>query len=196
MSFLSVIIGASGSGKSSLVRAGLVPALKKGQTLIDGIKPPEGSADWRVHIVTPTAHPLEALATELTRNSESVTATATLMDDLIQDPRSLTLFLARQNPKQHTLLVMDQFEELFTLCRDEFEREAFIDNLLTAVTPESSHLSLIVTLRADFYAHLSHYPELRELVARHQEYIGPMTPDELRRAMEEPARRGHWEFEP
>src|SRR6185295_20314991 len=80
------------------------------------------------------AHPLEALATELTRDSESVTATATLMDDLIQDPRSLALFLARQTPELHTLLVLDQFEELFTLCRDEFEREAFIDNLLAALT--------------------------------------------------------------
>ena len=193
--FLSVIIGASGSGKSSLVRAGLIPALKKGQTLMDGIKPPEGSTDWRVHIITPTAHPLEALATELTRNSESVTATATLMDDLIQDPRSLTLFLARQNPKQHTLLVLDQFEELFTLCRDEFEREAFIDNLLTTLDQRDNKVTIILTLRADFYAHLAQYPQLRDAVAKQQEYIGPMTADELRRAIEEPVKRGHWEFE-
>ncbi|HET6597944.1 MAG TPA: adenylate/guanylate cyclase domain-containing protein, partial [Anaerolineales bacterium] len=194
--FLSVVIGASGSGKSSLVRAGLLPALKKGDPLLDGTKPPKDSTQWHIHILTPTAHPLEALATELTRDSESVTATATLLDDLTREPRSLSLFLTRKYPKGHTLLVMDQFEELFTLCRDEFERVAFIDNLLSAITPENSHISLIVTLRADFYAHLSQYPELRELVARHQEYIGPMTPDELRRAMEEPAKRGHWEFEP
>src|SRR5215212_1099183 len=62
--FLSVIIGASGSGKSSLVRAGLIPALKEGNALKDGTKPPDGSTDWRVHIITPTVHPLEALATE------------------------------------------------------------------------------------------------------------------------------------
>jgi WD40 repeat protein/DNA-binding SARP family transcriptional activator len=194
--FLSVVIGASGSGKSSLVRAGLIPALKKGDPLLDGTRPPKDSTQWHIHIMTPTAHPLEALSTELTRESESVTATATLLDDLMREPRSLSLFLTRKYPKAHTLLVIDQFEELFTLCRDEFEREAFIDNLLSAVTPEKSHISLIVTLRADFYAHLSQYPELRELVARHQEYIGPMAPEELRRAMEEPARRGHWEFEP
>ena len=194
--FLSVIIGASGSGKSSLVRAGLIPALKKGETLPDGTKPPQGSADWKVHVITPTIHPLQALATELTRGSESVTATATLMDDLIQDPRSLSLFLARQNPKQHTLLVLDQFEELFTLCRDEFEREAFIDNLLTTLNQSEGNITLILTLRADFYAHLAQYPELREAVAKQQEYIGPMTMEELRRAMEEPARRGHWAFEP
>jgi len=120
--FLSVIIGASGSGKSSLVRAGLVPALNKEKV------------DRRVHILTPTAHPLEALAIELTRDSESVTAAVTLVDDLSKDPRSLHFFLSRQT-QHHILLVIDQFEELFTLCRDEFEREAFIDNLLTAIFP-------------------------------------------------------------
>jgi class 3 adenylate cyclase len=196
--FLSVIIGASGSGKSSLVRAGLIPSLKK------------ENADWKVHVITPTAHPLEALATELTRDSESVTATAALIDDLMKDPRSLYLYLSRQtSAPDRTLLVIDQFEELFTLCRDEFEREAFIDNLLTAITPlalegrgaggeggSDRSITLIVTLRADFYAHLAQYPELREAVAQQQEYIGPMNTDELRRAIEEPAKRGYWEFEP
>jgi hypothetical protein len=194
--FLSVVIGASGSGKSSLVRAGLIPALKKGVVLPDGTKPPEGSADWQVHVITPAVHPLQTLATELTRRTESVTAAATLIDDLMQDPRSLGLFLERQHPKGHTLLVLDQFEELFTLCRDEFEREAFIDNLLTALHQSEGHLTLILTLRADFYAHLAQYPELREAVAKQQEYIGPMTTEELRRAIEEPAKREHWTFEP
>jgi WD40 repeat protein/class 3 adenylate cyclase len=194
--FLSVIIGASGSGKSSLVRAGLIPALKKGEVLLDGTKQPKDSADWQVHIITPTAHPLEALATELTRDSESITAVATLMDDLTKEPRSLSLFLGRRDQTGHTLLVIDQFEELFTLCRDEFEREAFIDNLLSALSPADSRITLVMTLRADFYAHLAQYPELRQAVAQQQEYIGPMTTEELRHAIEEPARRGHWEFEP
>ncbi len=194
--FLSVIIGASGSGKSSLVRAGLIPALKKGDPLLDGRKPPEGSRNWRIHIVTPTVHPLEALAIELTHDSESITAATTLMDDLMQDPRSLGLFLARKNSGYHTLLVLDQFEELFTLCHDEFEREAFIDNLLNLVSPGQSNATLILTLRADFYAHLAQYPELRDAVAQQQEYIGPMTAEELRLAIEEPAKRGHWTFEP
>jgi hypothetical protein len=194
--FLSVIIGASGSGKSSVVRAGVIPALKKGIAILDGTSPREDSSTWRVHILTPTSHPLEALATELTRDSESVTATTTLMDDLMQDPRSLGLFLARQKTKRHILLVLDQFEELFTLCHDEFEREAFIDNLLTAVNASVSEstnekITLILTLRADFYAHLAQYPELRDAVAHQQEYIGPMTAEELRRAIEEPAKRAH-----
>lgn len=73
--FLAVV-GASGSGKSSVVRAGLIPALIRGQPLVDGILPPEDCIRWPIHIITPTAHPLEALATSLTRDSESVTATA------------------------------------------------------------------------------------------------------------------------
>ena len=209
--FLSVIVGASGSGKSSLARAGLIPALKKGSPLSDGTKPPEGSTEWDVHILTPSAHPLEALATELTRGAESITAATTFIDDLATDPRSLHLHFLRKastpDPSyssHHTLLLIDQFEELFTLCRDEFEREAFIDNLLTAIPllpagvgpGVKGNITLIITLRADFYAHLAQYPDLRDAVAENQEYIGPMTTEELRRAMEEPARRGHWEFEP
>jgi len=205
--FLSVIIGASGSGKSSLVRAGLVPAIKQGPALIKGRKLSKGRENWQVHIMTPTAHPLEALAIELTRDSESVTAAATLADDLSKDPRSLHFFFSRRahtSDSSHTLLLIDQFEELFTLCRDEFEREAFIDNLLTTISPSlngpeasgEGNITLIITLRADFYAHLAQYPELRDMVALGQEYIGPMTTEELRSAIEEPARRGHWEFEP
>lgn len=194
---LELVIGASGSGKSSLVRAGLIPALRRGAPLPDGTAPPEGSRDWPIHVITPTAHPLEALAMTLTRDLESVTAAATLMDDLSSDPRSLSLFLARENPKGHTLLVVDQFEELFTLCRDDFEREAFIDNLLEATSPETGggRVTVVVALRADFYAHLAQYPELRDAAANQQEYIGPMTAEELRRAIQEPARRAGWSFD-
>jgi len=132
--FLTVV-GASGSGKSSLVRAGLIPALKHGERLIDDTLPPDGSARWPIHVITPTAHPLEALAASLTRDSESVTATATLMDDLARDTRSLHLAVLRATHLRgasHVLLIVDQFEELFTLCRSDAERKAFVENLLTA----------------------------------------------------------------
>ena len=216
--FLAVVVGASGSGKSSLVRAGVVPALKKGVPLPDGTLPPTDSQSWITYILTPTAQPLEALATALTRDSESVTATATLTDDLNKDPRALHLWLRRQwadskwqmgdsqkpsvishtpSAIPHSLLVIDQFEELFTLCREEFEREAFIDNLLTALAyGEDGLVTVLLTIRADFYAHLAQYSELRDAVAKYQEFIGPMTAEELRRAMEEPAKLAGWEFEP
>ena len=197
--FLAIVIGASGSGKSSIVRAGVIPALKHGEALADGTLPPQGSTHWPIHITTPTIRPLESLAASLTRDSESVTATTTLMDDLARDSRSLHLAARKalsRNPASHLLVVVDQFEELFTLCKDEAERKAFIDNLITATDPKTDGPTIvIITMRADFYANCAAYSNLREVLSSQQEYIGPMSPAELRRAMEEPAKHGDWEFE-
>jgi DNA-binding SARP family transcriptional activator len=197
--FLAVV-GASGSGKSSLVRAGLVPALMNAEPLADGSRPPAGSSQWPIHIITPTTHPLEALAASLTRDAESVTATATLMDDLAKDPRSLHLYVRKllsQDGGGRLLLLVDQFEELFTLCRDEDERRAFVDNLLTAVAEETAGPTLVVTtLRADFYAHCAQYADLRTLLSNRQIYIGQMEAEELRRAIEGPAHHEGYDFEP
>ncbi|HKZ70680.1 MAG TPA: hypothetical protein VJ020_11410 [Anaerolineales bacterium] len=199
--FLAVIVGASGSGKSSLVRAGLIPALRWGEPLADGALPPEGSTRWPVHVITPTAHPLKALAASLTHDSESVTVTATLMDDLARDPRSLDLAVSRRLTQSEgggrLLLVVDQFEELFTACQDEAERRHFVENLMMATSlTTDGPTTVVITLRADFYAFCAQYESLREAVAKRQEYIGPMTAGELRRAIEEPARLGNWELEP
>jgi WD40 repeat protein/basic membrane lipoprotein Med (substrate-binding protein (PBP1-ABC) superfamily) len=183
------IVGASGSGKSSLVRAGLVPALRWNKT----------SANWPVYIFNPTTHPLESLAACLTEEVGSVAATATLMDDLGREPRSLSLFikrLLRPAGAAHLLLVVDQFEELFALCRSEEERTAFINNLLTAASEAGGPAIIVITLRADFYAYCAGYLELRQALAGRQEYIGAMSDEGLHRAIEEPARRGRWEFEP
>lgn len=197
--FLAVV-GASGSGKSSLVRAGLLPALSSGQTLADGSSPPRGSKTWLVHLITPTAQPLKALALSLTREEASAQATTVVMDDLIHEPRSLDIHaekLLAETPAQRLLLVVDQFEELFTLCWDEDERRAFVDNLLTTVTgsPRGA-TSVVITLRADFYAHCARYDGLRELLETHQIYIGQMTAGELRQAIEGPAESEGWTFEP
>jgi WD40 repeat protein/transcriptional regulator with XRE-family HTH domain len=183
-----VIVGASGSGKSSLVRAGLVPALRWDKR----------SANWQIHVLTPSAHPLESLATSFTQDIRSVAATATLIDDLTRDRRSLSLYIKRElntSGAPLVLLVVDQFEELFALCHSEAERSSFIDNLLTASSGRDGPAVVVITLRADFYAHCASYLQLREALPRQQEYIGAMSSVELRRAIEEPAFRGHWEFE-
>lgn len=182
------IVGASGSGKSSLVRAGLVPALRWNQT----------STDWRIHILTPTAHPLESLAERLISETPDINPTA-LVDDLTRDSQSLHHFAKLKYGLKNgscLLLLVDQFEELFALCRSEEERAAFIGSLLTAASEPENPIVLVITLRADFYAHCASYPQLREALAQHQEYIGAMSNEEVRRAIEEPAQRGRWEFEP
>ena len=183
------IVGASGSGKSSLVRAGLVPALRWNQE----------STDWQIHILTPTAYPLESLAASLTLDDPGVPPTTLLVHDLARDLHSLHVFAKRKLGSENgsrILLVVDQFEELFALCRSEDERASFIGNLLTASSEPDGPVVLLITLRADFYAHCASYPQLREALAQYQEYIGVMNNEELRRAVEEPAQRGRWEFEP
>ncbi|MGB0385074.1 MAG: CHAT domain-containing protein [Ardenticatenaceae bacterium] len=221
--FLAVV-GASGSGKSSLVRAGLIPACRRNA---------EGREQWAVHVITPTNQPLKALAASLTRDVESVTATATLMEDLAHDARSLDLYASKLLSRAQTssprlgpkgtsgakggrlLLVVDQFEELFTLCRDKSERQAFVDNLLTATAPpppfsppnpsaSSGHrirggntgpILVVIALRADFYVHCSQFDNLRHALERQQRYIGPMNGVELRQAIEKPANQEGWLFE-
>ena len=149
------IVGASGSGKSSLMRAGLAVTLQR--------------SGWEVHIFTPTANPVKMLTASY--NSAHT-----------------------KDGKQHLILV-DQFEETFTLCRDENERVEFIEKLLSIAQDGSVKATVVIALRADFYSHCAQYPLLREAVAAEQEYIGQMSKEELRRAIEEPAKRGGWEFE-
>jgi WD40 repeat protein len=91
--------------------------------------------------------------------------------------------------------VVDQFEELFTLCRSEAEQNAFVENLLTAALQPGGVAIVIIVLRADFYAHCARFDLLRQALSKHQEYIGPMTTLELRNAIQKPAQRGHWELE-
>jgi WD40 repeat protein/transcriptional regulator with XRE-family HTH domain len=193
--FLAVV-GASGSGKSSIVRAGLIPALKRAAPF----------SRWLIRALTPTDRPLEALASSLNPQPDSVASAAALMDDLSREPRSAHLAATRLLEKDRStargrehkgvLLVIDQFEELFTLCRDEAERRAFVDNLMTAVSEPRGTLFVVLALRADFYNQCAPYPALRESLSTRQEYIGLMNAAELRRAIEEPAVRGGWELEP
>jgi conflict system STAND superfamily ATPase len=94
------------------------------------------------------------------------------------------------------LILVDQFEEVFTLCRDEMERIAFIEKLVSSAQDRSKDFTVVIALRADFYSHCAQYPLLRQTVSAEQEYIGQMNSKELRRAIEESAKRGGWEFEP
>lgn len=202
--FLAVI-GASGSGKSSLVRAGVAAALASSEALPGGMLPPPGSTAWQRHIITPTAHPLRSLAVSLAGGGESVADVAQLMDSLARDARTLDLYVPRllgtaggrtagDDTGKRLLLIVDQFEELFTLCQDPDERRAFVDNLLTAAET-GDQTTVLITLRADFYAHCTDFSNLRTALESNQKYIGAMNTEELRRSIEEPARRGGWSLE-
>lgn len=158
--FLAVV-GASGSGKSSLVRAGVAATLRR-----------EG---WDVRVFTPGAVPLQNLQITQSANQPSG-----------QNQVSST---------QH-LLIVDQFEELFTLCPDSDVRRAFVEHLLTITRDEVGGAQVVIALRADFYHHCAQFDALRAALECSQAYIGAMSVDELRRAIETPARRAGWEFEP
>ena len=159
----------------------------------------QGSDKWTYCVTKPAAHPLESLAIELVPKGERKTVVTGLMDDMAADSRSLHLH-ARQTVGQagagdRLLLVVDQFEELFTLCKDPSERKAFVDNLLAAASADGV-TTVILTLRADFYAHCAQFDNLRLALAQHQAYIGAMDANELRDAIEKPAALGGWDFEP
>ena len=183
--FLAVL-GPSGSGKSSLVRAGLTPALLRG-----GL---EGR--WRNCVLRPGAAPLTALAAAVAGLGGNLRET---LDGLAADPRTLHLALVQavgaDAPDKRILIVVDQLEEVFTLCHDDGERRAFFSALLFAAAAPGGPGVVVLTLRADFYPRCAAYPELSQLVSGQQMLVGAMDRDALRQAIEEPARRVGLEFE-
>lgn len=192
--FLAVV-GASGSGKSSVVRAGVISALRQGAIESNG----RSSADWRIEVITPGNAPLKTLATCLTYGQESVTATQTLIADLERSADSLDLYIYRQmkdQPNGRFLLVVDQFEELFTQCTDVQKRRWFIENLITAAqTQQQGPFSLILIIRADFYVYAMQYDRLCALLETRQKIVGNMNASELREAIEMPAKQGGWQYQ-
>ncbi|MBX2998774.1 MAG: hypothetical protein KF893_09720 [Caldilineaceae bacterium] len=207
LAFLAVI-GASGSGKSSLVRAGVVAALHRGKTLPNGVRRPLGSTEWPLFIFTPGVHPLESLATTVTTSDAQAAALLARMKAQSDGLRQHLQELIDQTQSGHVLMVVDQFEEVFALCRDQNEQRVFIANVLCTVglsgdrataddaSAASNPARLILTLRADFYAQCAEFEALRTALERYQRYIGPMSQAELRNAIEAPAAQDNWLFEP
>ncbi|MCC5667767.1 CHAT domain-containing protein, partial [Nostoc sp. CHAB 5784] len=148
--FLAVL-GASGSGKSSVVLGGLIPLLQERQ------------ADLQLAYMTPSSHPIEKLQTSLSP---------------VQG--------------QSSILVIDQFEELFTLCTNQAERVTFIEKLLSLIP----YQKVVITMRADFWGECATYRNLKDLMEARQKLIGPMDAAELRKAMEMQAAQVGLRFEP
>jgi WD40 repeat protein/class 3 adenylate cyclase len=187
MRFLAVV-GPSGSGKSSVVRAGLVPRLRKGAL--------PGSERWTVIEMLPGAYPLEELEAALLRGADS--APVGLLEQLEQDERGLLRAAKRLivGEESELLLVVDQLEEVFTLVEDEARRTQFLALLERAVSDPHARLRVVVTLRADFYDRPLLYSGFAELLRDYVEALVPLKPDEFERAIAGPAERVGARFEP
>jgi WD40 repeat protein/DNA-binding SARP family transcriptional activator/class 3 adenylate cyclase len=177
--FLAVV-GPSGGGKSSVVRAGLVPAIRHGAL---------GSQEEPfIMEMFPGAHPIDELEAALLRIAAR--PVSRLHDRLDTGSRGLLEAVDLVAPGQaEVVLVVDQFEEVFTLTTDERERELFLEALRVAAADPESRLRVIVTLRADFYDRPLTYPRFGELLAERTEAVPPLTPDELEQAIRGPAER-------
>ena len=184
--FLAVV-GPSGAGKSSVVRAGLLPLLRH-QLLPGGFDPV-------VVDLIPGPHPLEELESALLRSAAN--PPPSLMEQMWGDEHGLTRAVSRVLPdeKSELLLVIDQFEELFTLVTDERVRTQFIDSIFAGVADARSRLRVVVTLRADFYDRPLVYLPASELLGRRTEIVGPLTSDEMYQAITGPAERHGLELE-
>ena len=190
------VVGASGSGKSSVVRAGLVPRLRADRDKV-----------WDVVTMVPTARPLNslvialsslvwpALDDEVDRREKANEKTASLEKGTLSLRDLVEIALNKQPGTQRLLLVVDQWEELYTLCRDDKLIRSFTDQLLDASQTEL--LSVVFTCRGDFYGHVLGYRPLVERIREGaQVSLAPMNGRELRQVIEAPAASMRLEFEP
>jgi WD40 repeat protein/DNA-binding SARP family transcriptional activator len=191
------VVGASGSGKSSVVFAGLLPRLEQ-----DG--------RWRIAHCRPGARPFNALAAALTPLAPHSGTTDYLMETHqpagVLAAQTLTLdqtvaqLLAQDPEAERLLLVIDQFEELYALCADAAERQRFVEALLAATRtgPDGSaaRCTLLLTLRADFMGQALAFRPLADALQGNLLLLGPMARAELHTAIEKPATRQGAAFEP
>jgi WD40 repeat protein/serine/threonine protein kinase len=199
---LLAVLGPSGSGKSSIVMAGLIPRLQKRARNVGGEL---ASAPGWVYLppIVPGKHPVESLLLAITPffpNKSSLALRQTIEDEA---GRGLSLLAAQLVKEAHrggssaevgggplrssVVLIVDQFEELFTQTTSEEERRHFINLLVTAATEPHSPLIVILTLRADFYDRPLFYPALGRLIQQQHRVVLPMDTQDLRAVIEQPA---------
>jgi WD40 repeat protein len=200
------VLGPSGSGKSSVVLAGLLPRLKAGAV--------EGSERWPVVVLRPGDDPLKNLAAAVVPPFlpagalPDVAQVLKLLGDLRADAHALDVFARlalRDHPEDVRLaVVVDQFEEVFThrpqddpaRARFKQDRDQFFGNLLQAAAAAGGRVAVVLTMRSDFLGACAPFPQLAAVLSAHQEVVGPLTAAELREAIERPAFRVGCEVEP
>jgi type II secretory pathway predicted ATPase ExeA len=190
------VVGASGSGKSSVVRAGLVPKLRG-----------DRRTAWETVILVPTDQPLKALARalvpllvptmgEVDRLAEAARLAEHFRSGTISLCDIVDRILEKQSGTDRLLIVVDQFEELYTLSSDEESRRRFLNELLAASSRAGSKANITLTLRGDFVGKALAYRPLSDRLQDAQINLGPMTREELECAIRNPAEKIHLEFEP
>ena len=184
---LVTLIGPSGSGKSSLVRAGLIPALRAG-----GLP---ASRDWLVTDMFPGSFPFEELEAALSR--VAIRTPTGMLSELTQ-PNGLLRISKQILPGDDStlLIVIDQFEELFSTVRSESTRRRFLDCLIAVANDERSRVRVVTTIRADFFDRPLAYAEFAEALADGIVTVGPPARDGLAQAVSAPARTVGLDLEP
>jgi WD40 repeat protein len=193
---LLAILGASGSGKSSVAQAGLLAELDR--------RPLPGRPLPPSVVLTPQARPLESLAVALARLATGEVTPAHKAQEFEQvlherEGSDGLRYLAERMlgvERAGVILLVDQFEEVFSLCDDLKQREAFIGNLMQAARGPGGRVSIILTLRSDFLGEVNRHPELSQLIAAQNVVVPVMGEANLRRAIEEPAKRTGREIDP
>ena len=185
------IAGPSGSGKSSVARAGLFHALHSGRL--------EKSDTWLLATMQPKGDPFENLAQALERITKSVTVGDAVRSKKNRTPKALhrqiEMYLS-DDKRQRCILLIDQFEEIFTQTKNEAERASFINLLTSTAQVESGRFSFLFALRSDFISHCARYPELRALMSKQFQLVGAMEPSDLAKAITLPALEVGAEIDP
>ena len=179
------VVGASGSGKSSLIQAGLIPALRQGKQI-------PNSEKWLIKTLRPGKNPLQAI------NNYQLSINNYYQEDKKSPPLSPENFVywLRTLPQPMLVLVIDQFEELFTLASIE-ENKKFLEIVISGVKYASDRFKLIITLRADFITSCLEIPDLTKLLQNSSLLVPPqLNEDDYRRVIIKPAEQVGLKVEP
>jgi len=176
------LVGPSGSGKSSVIKAGMIPALRNGAL--------HNSDNWFYVEMFPGVNPFEELEAALLRIA--VNPPDNMLIELMADEQGLSRIVEQLLPDSddtELLLVIDQFEEVFTQLENDEIRDLFLNSIQAAMANRRSRLRIIITLRADFYDRPLYFPTFAEMFRQRTEVILPMSREELHRSIVSPAER-------